>query len=123
MTACFAVADLHAITVRQEPAKFRRQILEDVRPAFGHAVSTRRKAWCSCRSQVPAHAQLAWLLACHTQFGELSRMTQFKDKSAEARGQHQRRSVYLSRPDGCGHPALPDRTWCRWARIRSSIWS
>ena len=76
----FAVADLHAITVRQEPPKFRRKSNEiyAIRLAIG---LDPEKNLLFVQSQVPAHAELAWLLSCHTQFGELSRMTQFKDKA------------------------------------------
>ena len=77
---CVAVADLHAITVRQEPAKFRRQISEMFVLLLAIGMDP-EKSLVFVQSQVPAHAQLAWLLACHTQFGELSRMTQFKDKA------------------------------------------
>jgi tryptophanyl-tRNA synthetase len=76
----FAVADLHAITVRQEPAKLREQI----RSAFSMLLAIGldpEKGPIFLQSHVAAHSQLAWLLNCYTQFGELSRMTQFKDKS------------------------------------------
>ena len=77
----YAVADLHAITVRQEPAKFRRQIYEAF--AFLLAIGLDPdQSVLFIQSQVPKHTQLSWLLSCYTQFGELSRMTQFKDKSA-----------------------------------------
>ena len=78
----FAVADLHAITVRQDPAKLRQQIREmfALLLAIGLAPD---KSLLFVHSQVPEHAQMAWILSCHTQFGELSRMTQFKDKSAK----------------------------------------
>ena len=76
----FAVADLHAITVRQEPAKLRRQILEMYALLLAIGLDPER-TMVFVQSQVPAHAQLSWLLSCYTQFGELSRMTQFKDKS------------------------------------------
>ena len=76
----FAVADLHAITVRQEPAKLRQQIREMFALLMAIGLDP-DKCLLFVQSQVPAHAQLAWLLACHTQYGELSRMTQFKDKA------------------------------------------
>lgn len=80
--SAYAVADLHAITVRQEPAAFRRQILE----AFALLIALGldpEKNLLFIQSQVPSHASLGWILNCYTQFGELSRMTQFKDKSAK----------------------------------------
>lgn len=76
----YAVADLHAITVRQEPAKLRQQINEMFALLLAIGLDP-DKSLIFVQSQVPAHAQLAWLLSCNTQFGELSRMTQFKDKS------------------------------------------
>ena len=78
----FAVADLHAITVRQEPAKLRQQIYS----TYALMLALGLDAECSTlfiQSHVPEHTQLAWLLSCYTQFGEMSRMTQFKDKSAK----------------------------------------
>lgn len=76
----FAVADLHAITVRQEPAKLRKQITEMFALLLAIGLDP-QKSLLFVQSQVPAHTELCWLLACNTQFGELSRMTQFKDKS------------------------------------------
>ena len=76
----FAVADLHAITVRQEPAKLREQI----RSAYSMLIAIGldpEKSPIFLQSHVAAHSQLAWILNCYTQYGELSRMTQFKDKS------------------------------------------
>ncbi|MEG1887393.1 MAG: tryptophan--tRNA ligase [Oscillospiraceae bacterium] len=76
----FAVADLHAITVRQEPARLRAQIYTTSALLLAIGLDP-EKSILFIQSQVTAHAQLAWLLNCYTQFGELSRMTQFKDKS------------------------------------------
>ncbi len=77
----YAIADLHAITVRQEPAKLRQQIYAAFALLLAIGLDP-EKSILFIQSQVPEHAQLSWLLSCHTQFGELSRMTQFKDKSA-----------------------------------------
>ena len=78
----FAVADLHAITVRQEPAKLRQQIVEMFALLLAIGLDP-EKCLLFVQSHVAAHTQLAWLLSCSTQFGELSRITQFKDKSAK----------------------------------------
>lgn len=78
--SAFAVADLHAITVRQEPAKLRAQTLEMYALLLAVGLDPKKNI-IFVQSQVPAHAQLAWVLNCYTQFGEMSRMTQFKDKS------------------------------------------
>ncbi len=78
----YGVADLHAVTVRQEPAKFRQQIMESFALLLAIGLDP-QKSLLFVQSQVPAHTELMWLLSCCTQFGELSRMTQFKDKSAK----------------------------------------
>ena len=76
----YALADLHAITVRQEPAKFRHNTLEAYALLLACGIDVEKSIF-FIQSHVHTHAELAWLLNCYTQFGELSRMTQFKDKS------------------------------------------
>ncbi len=76
----FAVADLHAITVRQEPSKLRSQIYSTYALLLALGIDPQKNTL-FIQSHVPEHANLAWLLSCNTQFGEMSRMTQFKDKS------------------------------------------
>ena len=78
----FAVADLHAITVRQEPAKLRSQIYSTYALMLALGLDP-EKSTMFIQSHVPEHAGLAWILSCNTQFGEMARMTQFKDKSAK----------------------------------------
>ena len=78
----YMVADLHAITVRQEPAKLREQVRSTFALLLAIGLDP-EKSILAIQSQIPEHSQLAWLLNCYTQFGELSRMTQFKDKSAK----------------------------------------
>ena len=78
----FAVADLHAITVRQEPAALRAQIHSTYALLLALGLDTEKNT-IFIQSHVPYHTQLSWLLSCYTQFGEMSRMTQFKDKSAK----------------------------------------
>jgi len=77
---CYAVADLHAITVRQDPKQFKKQILEMYAILLSIGLDPEQSI-VFIQSHVPQHSQLAWLLNCYTQFGEMSRMTQFKDKS------------------------------------------
>jgi tryptophanyl-tRNA synthetase len=77
----YALADLHTITVRQNPAEFRHRVLEAYALLLACGIDTEKSPF-FIQSQVPTHAQLAWVLNCYTQFGELQRMTQFKDKSA-----------------------------------------
>ena len=76
----YALADLHAITVRQNPAEFRKNTLSAYAMMLALGIDPEKSIF-FIQSQVPEHAQLAWVLSCYTQFGELSRMTQFKDKS------------------------------------------
>ena len=77
----FALADLHTITVRQEPAKMRKNIIDAYASILACGIDVEKTLF-FIQSHVHTHAELAWLLNCYTQFGELSRMTQFKDKSA-----------------------------------------
>lgn len=78
----YGLADLHAITVRQDPANFRKNTLSAYAFLLAMGVDLEKSIF-FIQSQVPEHSQLAWVLNCYTQFGELSRMTQFKDKSAK----------------------------------------
>ncbi len=76
----YMMADLHAITERQVPAALRRTTLEQIAQYIACGLDPEKNV-IFIQSQVPAHAELAWVLNCYTMFGELSRMTQFKDKS------------------------------------------
>ncbi len=76
----FSIADMHAITVRQEPAELRRRTLELAALYIACGVDP-EKCVLYVQSQVPAHAALCWVLNTVTYVGEASRMTQFKDKS------------------------------------------
>lgn len=76
----YSIVDLHSITVRQDPAKFRNQIKESYVLLLAMGIDP-EKSIVFVQGHNPAHAQLSWILSCYTQFGELSRMTQFKDKS------------------------------------------
>lgn len=76
----FGVADLHALTVRPTPALLRRQSLETYALLLAIGLNPDENVIC-VQSRINTHTQLAWILNCYTQFGEASRMTQFKDKS------------------------------------------
>lgn len=78
----YAVADLHAITVRQEPAALRKNTLELMALFIACGIDP-EKCILFVQSHVPAHCELTWVLNTLTYPGELSRMTQFKDKSAK----------------------------------------
>jgi tryptophanyl-tRNA synthetase len=75
----FCVVDLHAITVRQEPKDLRARTLEILAIYIASGI-TPEKNTLFIQSHVPAHSEGGWLLNCYTHMGELSRMTQFKDK-------------------------------------------
>ncbi len=78
----FAVSNMHAITVRQEPAEFRRKTLSLAALFLACGVEP-EKSIVYVQSHVPAHAELCWALNTFTYVGEMERMTQFKDKSAK----------------------------------------
>lgn len=77
----YSVVDLHAITVRQDPAELKKGTLSAYALLLASGIDP-AKSTTFIQSMVPAHAELGWVLGCSTQFGELNRMTQFKDKSA-----------------------------------------
>ena len=80
---CFYfMADLHAITVRQNPADLRRRTLEQLAQYIACGLDPEKNTL-FIQSHVHQHAELGWVLNCYAMFGELSRMTQFKDKSAK----------------------------------------
>ncbi len=76
----YCVVDEHAITVRQVPADLRRRTYETLALYIACGLDPEKNTL-FVQSHVPAHAELGWILDCYTMFGELSRMTQFKDKS------------------------------------------
>jgi tryptophanyl-tRNA synthetase len=80
MESFYFLADLHAITVRQDPKVFERQVLDCYALFLAMGLDPEKSAL-FVQSHVPEHSELAWLLGCYAQFGELSRMTQFKDKA------------------------------------------
>ena len=78
----YCIVDMHAITVRQVPADLRRRSLEQLAQYIACGLDPEKNIM-FIQSHVPQHAELAWVLGCYTQFGELSRMTQFKQKSQQ----------------------------------------
>ena len=77
----YCIVNQHAITVRQDPNKLRKATLDTLSLYLACGIDP-QKSTIFVQSQVPAHAELGWALNCYTYFGELSRMTQFKDKSS-----------------------------------------
>ena len=120
--AFYCVVDLHAITAGHDPALLRQRTRVAAAQLFAVGLDPER---CTLfvQSQVPEHAQLAWVLGCITGFGEASRMTQFKDKSQKqgasgpASGCSPTRSCRP--PTSCS--TRPTR--CRSARTSASTWS
>lgn len=80
--AFYFIPDLHAITVEQDPKALRSRTLAGAAQLLALGIDP-EKSTLFVQSQVPAHAELTWVLTCLTGFGEASRMTQFKDKSAK----------------------------------------
>ncbi|MBQ3276301.1 MAG: tryptophan--tRNA ligase [Oscillospiraceae bacterium] len=78
----YFMADLHALTTRNDPALLRRRTLEQLAQYLACGLDPEKNTL-FLQSHVPAHAELGWVLNCYTMFGELSRMTQFKDKAAK----------------------------------------
>lgn len=78
----YCIVDMHAITVRQNPAELRRRSLQQLAQYIACGLEP-EKCILFIQSHVPEHAELSWVLGCYTQFGELSRMTQFKQKSQQ----------------------------------------
>ena len=78
----YCIVDMHAITVRQVPADLRRRSLEQLAQYIACGLDPQKNIM-FIQSHVPQHAELSWVLGCYTQFGELSRMTQFKMKSQQ----------------------------------------
>ncbi|MFA6570648.1 MAG: tryptophan--tRNA ligase [Bacteroidota bacterium] len=78
----FTIVDLHSITTKQIPAELRKNTLNLAAMLIACGLDT-KQCTLFIQSHVPAHSQLAWVLNCFTPYGELSRMTQFKDKSAK----------------------------------------
>ena len=82
--ACYyMIVDMHAIVARQNPATLRKTPFEQLAQYIACGLDPDKNVL-FIQSHVPEHAQLAWVLNCYTMFGELSRMTQFKDKSAKS---------------------------------------
>ena len=79
--AFFCIVDLHSITVEYDPAEFRERTFDLAAILFATGLDPERSTYVFAQSHVPAHAEAAWLLGSVTSFGQLGRMTQFKDKS------------------------------------------
>ncbi|MDD3164284.1 MAG: tryptophan--tRNA ligase [Oscillospiraceae bacterium] len=78
----YMMADMHSITVRQNPADLRRRTVEQLAAYIACGLDPQKNT-IFVQSHVPAHAQLSWVLNCYTMFGELTRMTQYKMKSEQ----------------------------------------
>lgn len=79
----YCVVDLHALTVRQNPAELRERTLKNIAIYVASGLDPEKNT-IFIQSHVPAHSEAAWILNCFCYMGELSRMTQFKDKSQKA---------------------------------------
>lgn len=83
----FFAVDMHAITVRQDPAELQKQTYEAVATYIACGIDPHSKLF--VQSHVPEHAELGWLLTCFSYMGELGRMTQFKEKSRKSEGKEE----------------------------------
>ena len=79
---CYSIVDQHSITVRQDPQMLKKRALDLLKLYIACGIDPEKNLM-FIQSHNPAHAELAWILNCYTYMGELSRMTQFKDKSAK----------------------------------------
>ena len=114
----YFMADMHTITVRQTPADLRRRTLTQLAQYIACGLDPEKNTL-FIQSHIPAHAELGWVLNCYTMFGELSRMTQFKDKSAK----HPTTSTAVSSPTPPSWPLTScstSPTSFPWATTRSS---
>jgi len=82
----FCLVDMHALTVPQDPAALRAQILETATVLLAAGIDP-QKSRLFVQSDVAEHGELTWYLSCNASMGQLNRMTQFKEKSAEQRGE------------------------------------
>lgn len=118
----FFIADLHAITVEQDPKVLRERTLRSVAQLIAMGIDPDRSA-IFCQSHLPQHAELGWVMQCLTGFGEARRMTQFKDKSPrEGRG----RPASACSPTRCSRPPTSCSTvptTCRSVRTSVNTWS
>jgi tryptophanyl-tRNA synthetase len=89
--ALYCIVNLHGITLPQDPVTYRRKTLELAKIYLAAGVDPERST-IFIQSDVPAHAELAWVLSCRSRMGELERMTQFKDKG---KGNRERAGVGL----------------------------
>ncbi len=119
--ALYCVADEHAITVRQDPAALRRQTLELYAQFIACGLDP-EKSTIFIQSHVPQHVELAWTLNCYTMYGELSRMTQFKDKSA-AHADNVNAGLFTYPCLMAADILLYQPDFVPVGRIRSSTWS
>ena len=124
--AYYCIVDMHAITVRQVPADLRRRYAGDSSRSTSPAAWTRtRSRSCTARATCPRTAELGWVLNCFTYMRRaVSRMTQFKDKCAEARRQYKRRACLTYPVLMAADILLYQSGLCpRRGRTRSSTWS
>ena len=117
----YFMADMHTITVRQVPADLRRRTLTQLAQYIACGLDPEKNTL-FIQSHVPAHAQLGWVLNCYTMFGELSRMTQFKDKSAK-HADNINGGLFTYPSLMAADILLYQPDFVPWATTRSSTWS
>jgi tryptophanyl-tRNA synthetase len=118
----YCMVDLHAITVWQDPEKLAHATRELCAGFIASGIDPERSILFN-QSQVPEHAQLAWIFNCVARMGWMGRMTQWKDKAGKNSGKTPRSASSPTRRSWRPTSSSTTRPTCPWARIRSSIWS
>jgi len=117
----YCVVDMHAITVWQDPAVLKANTREVTATFLAAGIDPGRHIIFN-QSQVPAHAELAWVFNCIARLGWLNRMTQFKEKAGKHR-ENASAGLYVYPVLMAADILLYKPPTCRWARIKSSIWN
>ncbi len=113
---------MHAITVAQDPADLQARTRKTAAQFIAGGIDV-EKSTLFVQSQVPEHAQLAWVFNCITGFGEASRMTQFKDKTAKGGTENASVGLFTYPVLMAADILLYQPEGCRWAMTSASTWS
>ena len=115
----YSIVDLHALTVRQVPAELRKKTRSLLALYIACGLDPEKNVL-FVQSHNSAHAELAWILNCFTYTGELSRMTQFKEKAQKHADNINAGPVYLSRSDGSRYSPLPGGSGAGWGGSKAT---
>ena len=118
--AVYCIVDLHAITVWQEPAELKQNIL-DVAAAYLACGIDPKRSTVFVQSEISGHAELAWILNCVARIGWLNRMPQFKEKAGKIERMRPSASMFTLISWLLTYSSIT-RILCRWGTIKNSIW-